>query len=60
VQRGIEAGRGIANTAKGLRPRRMLRHDYSGFAEHIIRGVIDDEPPKLKTAIKPNLRNSQK
>ena len=65
VQRGIEiiseASRGIPDAAKRLRPEipwkkvagigNVLRHDYSGIADHVIWGVVNDEIPKLKAAI---------
>ena len=65
VQRGIEiiseASRGIPDATKILRPEipwkkvagigNVLRHDYSGIADHIIWGVVHDELPKLKIAI---------
>ncbi len=66
VQRGIEiiseASRGIPDAAKDLRPEitwkkvagigNVLRHDYAGIADGILWGVVHDELPKLKTAIK--------
>jgi uncharacterized protein with HEPN domain len=66
VQRGIEivseASRGIPDAAKSQRPEipwkqvagigNVLRHDYSGLADRIIWGVVHDELPKLKKAIK--------
>lgn len=65
VQRGIEiiseASRGIPEAVKSLRPEipwkkvagigNLLRHDYAGLADRIIWGVVQDELPKLKTAI---------
>jgi uncharacterized protein with HEPN domain len=65
VQRGIEiiseASRGIPAEVKVQRPEipwmqvagigNVLRHDYSGLADQIIWGVVQDELPKRKTAI---------
>jgi uncharacterized protein with HEPN domain len=66
VQRGIEiiseASRRIPEATKNQHPEipwrkvagigNVLRHDYAGVADRIIWGVVTDELPTLKKAIK--------
>jgi uncharacterized protein with HEPN domain len=65
VQRGIEiiseASRSVPEEIQALRPDipwrkvrgigNVLRHEYHGLSDKIVRGVVVDELPRLETAV---------